>query len=73
MVADIAFSEAFEGKVQRVVEAFSNITPVIKPETTDVVTEVTNPDALNTPEAKQVTPAMSSYLQAAGKQATKFR
>ncbi|MND22598.1 hypothetical protein D3C80_129800 [compost metagenome] len=73
LVADIAFSEAFEGKVQRVVEAFSNITPVIKPETTDVVTEVTNPDALNTPEAKQVTPAMSSYLQAAGKQATKFR
>lgn len=73
LVSDIAFSDLFEAKVQRVVEAFSNV-PAVKPsETTDVVTEVTNPDALNTPEAKQVSPAMDLYIKAAGSQAKKFR
>ena len=73
LVADIPFSDLFESKVQRVVEAFAIGAPV-KPATTDVQTEVEPVnEALNTPEGKQVTPAMSSYLQAAGKQATKFR
>lgn len=72
LVSDIAFSDLFESKVQRVVDAFSSA-PVVKPDTTDVVTEVTNPDALNTPEAKQVSPAMSMYIGAASSQAKKFR
>jgi hypothetical protein len=73
LVSDIVYSDLFESKVQRVVEAIASKAPAAKVETTEVVTEVTDKDALNTPEAKQVSPLMEQYLSAAKRQATKLR
>ena len=73
LVSDIAFTEAFEGKVKRVVEAIAVGTPAAKPATTDVVTDVSETTDVNTPEAKGLTPLMESYLTSARSQARTLR
>lgn len=74
LVADIAFSEAFEGKVKRVVEAIAvgSSTPA-KPATTDVVTDVNETTDVNNTDAKVLTPLMESYLTSARSQARTLR
>lgn len=68
LVSDITFTDAFEGKVKRVVEAIA-VGSTTKPVTTEVETEINEGAPVTT---GKTSPLMTSYLTAARSQATKL-
>ena len=73
LVSDIPFSDLFESKVKRVVEAFAS-TSTTKTDTTDVVTDVESVNESVNKDAKPaLSPAMASYLSASKSQAQKLK
>lgn len=73
LVSDITFTEAFEGKVKKVVEAISVGSTAAKPAVSDAETDINENTNVNTPAAPAISPLMASYLDSARSQAKALR